>query len=53
VLGGSALGSPRLAAEAVGKRAAEELVEALEAGGAVDKYIQVMVVVVMVMVMVM
>jgi len=40
VLGGSALGAPRLAAEQVGRRAAEELLEALEAGGAVDKYIQ-------------
>ena len=41
ILGGSALGSPRSSGEAVGKKAAEELLEAVETGGCVDKYIQV------------
>ena len=41
ILGGSALGSPRTSGEAVGKKAAEELLEAVETGGTVDKYIQV------------
>ena len=41
ILGGSALGSPRSSGEAVGKKAAEELLEAVETGGTVDKYIQV------------
>ena len=41
ILGGSALGSPRSSGEAVGKKAAEELLEAIETGGTVDKYIQV------------
>lgn len=40
ILGGSALGSPRVAAEVTGRKAAEELLEALETGGCVDKYIQ-------------
>jgi len=40
ILGGSALGSPRVAAESTGRKAAEELLEAVEAGGTVDKYIQ-------------
>lgn len=40
ILGGSALGSPRSSGEAVGKKAAEELLEAIETGGTVDKYIQ-------------
>jgi len=40
VLGGSALGSPRVSAEVTGRKAAEELLEAVEAGGCVDKYIQ-------------
>ena len=40
VLGGSALGSPRVAPEVAGRRAAEELIEAVESGGCVDKYVQ-------------
>jgi len=40
VLGGSALGAPRVSAEKTGAKAAEELLEAIECGGCVDKYIQ-------------
>jgi RNA 3'-terminal phosphate cyclase len=39
--GGSALGSPRVSAEDTGRKAAHELLEAIESGGCVDKYIQV------------
>lgn len=40
VVGGSALGSPRVQAEETGRRAAEELLESVECGGCVDKFIQ-------------
>jgi len=40
VLGGSALGSPRVSTEETGRKAASELLEAVESGGCVDKYIQ-------------
>jgi len=40
VLGGSALGSPRDQAEQTGRKAAEELLESVECGGCVDKFIQ-------------
>ena len=35
------MGSPRVSAEDTGRKAAQELLEALESGGCVDKYIQV------------
>merc|ERR1719483_399182 len=41
ILGGSALGAPRTSPEDTGVKAAEELLEAVECGGCVDKYIQV------------
>jgi len=40
IVGGSALGAPRVSAEVTGIKAAEELLEAVECGGCVDKYIQ-------------
>jgi len=40
ILGGSALGAPRVSPEDTGAKAAEELLEAVESGGCVDKYIQ-------------
>ena len=40
ILGGSALGAPRVSPEDTGVKAAEELLEAVESGGCVDKYIQ-------------
>jgi len=40
ILGGSALGGARVSPEETGQRAAEELLEAVECGGCVDKYIQ-------------
>jgi len=40
ILGGSALGAPRTSPEDTGLKAAEELLEAVECGGCVDKYIQ-------------
>eukprot|EP00092_Neocalanus_flemingeri_P019123 GFUD01020714.1.p1 GENE.GFUD01020714.1~~GFUD01020714.1.p1 ORF type:complete len:405 (+),score=120.76 GFUD01020714.1:115-1329(+) len=40
ILGGSALGAPRISPEETGMKAAEELLEAVECGGCVDKYIQ-------------
>jgi len=40
ILGGSALGAPRTSPEDTGVKAAEELLEAVECGGCVDKYIQ-------------
>jgi len=40
ILGGSALGGPKISPEETGIKAAEELLEAVECGGCVDKYIQ-------------
>jgi len=40
ILGGSALGAPRVSPEDTGAKAAEDLLEAVESGGCVDKYIQ-------------
>jgi len=40
VLGGSALGSPKMSPEKTGIKAASEILEAVECGGCVDKYIQ-------------
>jgi len=39
VLGGSALGSPKVSTEETGRKAALELLEAVECGGCVDKHI--------------
>lgn len=40
ILGGSALGSPKVTPRDTGKKCAEELLEAVECGGCVDKYVQ-------------
>jgi len=40
ILGGSAVGSSRVSPEQTGRAAAEELLEAVECGGCVDKFIQ-------------
>jgi len=40
ILGGSALGSPKVTPWDTGKKCAEELLEAVESGGCVDKYVQ-------------
>ena len=40
VLGGSAVGSSKVSSEETGRKAAEELLEAVECGGCVDKFIQ-------------
>jgi len=40
ILGGSALGSPKVSPQDTGKKCAEELLEAVECGGCVDKYVQ-------------
>jgi len=40
ILGGSALGSPKVSPQDTGIKCAEELLEAVECGGCVDKYVQ-------------
>eukprot|EP00088_Acartia_fossae_P064706 TRINITY_DN7971_c0_g2_i1.p1 TRINITY_DN7971_c0_g2~~TRINITY_DN7971_c0_g2_i1.p1 ORF type:complete len:368 (+),score=50.44 TRINITY_DN7971_c0_g2_i1:28-1131(+) len=40
LLGGSALGSPKESTEETGRKAAHDLLEAIECGGCVDKYVQ-------------
>jgi len=40
ILGGSALGSPKVSPQDTGRKCAEELLEAVECGGCVDKYVQ-------------
>ena len=40
-IGGSALGSPKESTEETGRKAAHDLLEAIECGGCVDKYVQV------------
>jgi len=40
ILGGSALGAPRVNPSETGRKAAEELLEAIDCGGCVDKFIQ-------------
>ena len=47
VLGGSALGSHRTQPEETGRRAAEQLLESIESGGCVDKFIQDQVIILM------
>ena len=39
--GGGALGTPRESTEETGRKAANDLLEAVECGGCVDKYVQV------------
>jgi len=40
ILGGSALGTPKESTEETGRKAAHDLLEAVEGGGCIDKYVQ-------------